>query len=240
MNKNEAQTGSLPDPHVGPLGERGLLFTFTPQQEQAVPLSVQQRVWALSAWLEERRQELRLHEIVPGMGNLLVVADPSTSGHASLADTLLSLWPTLRPLPGSGRTVEIPVHYGSGRGEDGDDDGPDLALVAAHTGLSVAEIIHRHSEATYQVYCLGFQPGFAYLAGLDPSLATPRRESPRVRTPAGSVAIGGNQTGIYPSSGPGGWQIIGRTSLVLFDPNRDSPSLLQPGDSVRFVPGGSS
>jgi len=239
MNKSEAQTGSLPDPHVGPLGECGLLFTFAPQQELTLPLplTVQQRVWALSAWLEERRQELRLREIVPGLGNLLVIADPSTS-RASLADTVLALWPTLQPLSGSGRMVEIPVQYGSGSCED--EDGPDLALVAAHTGLSVAEIIRRHSDAMYQVYCLGFQPGFAYLAGLDPVLATPRRDSPRVRTPAGSVAIGGNQTGIYPSHGPGGWQIIGRTSLVLFDPNRHSPALLQPGDSVRFVPGGST
>lgn len=215
-----------------------MLFTFAPQEEQAlplpVPLPVQQRVWALSAWLGEHREKFRLREIVPGMANLLLVTEP-TSSPASLSETVLELWPTLQPLPGSGRTVEIPVQYGTGI--DRNDDGPDIALVAAHTGLSVSEIIHRHSEATYQVYCLGFQPGFAYLAGLDPSLATPRRETPRVRTPAGSVAIGGNQTGIYPSTGPGGWQIIGHTSLVLFDPRRDSPSLLQPGDTVRFVGG---
>lgn len=218
-----------------------MLFTFAPQEQQAqplpVPLSVQQRVWALSAWLAERREKFRLREIVPGMGNLLVVTEP-TSSPASLSESVLELWPTLQPHPGSGRTVEIPVQYGTGSGDD--DDGPDMALVAAHTGLSVSEIIRRHSEATYQVYCLGFQPGFAYLAGLDPNLATPRRDTPRVRTPAGSVAIGGNQTGIYPSTGPGGWQIIGHTSLVLFDPSRHSPSLLQPGDSVRFVPGGNA
>lgn len=215
-----------------------MLFTFAPQEERAqpmpVPLSVQQRVWALSEWLTEHREEFRLREVVPGMGNLLVVANPASS-LAPLTDAVLAQWPTVQPRPESGRTVEIPVQYGSGSGED---EGPDMALVAAHTGLSVAEIIRRHSETTYQVYCLGFQPGFGYLAGLDPSLATPRRDTPRVRTPSGSVAIGGNQTGIYPSTGPGGWQIIGRTSLVLFDPSRDSPSLLQPGDSVRFVPGG--
>lgn len=196
---------------------------------------MQQRVWALSAWLSEHREELGLREIVPGMGNLLVVVDPASTHYTMLVDKVLSLWPTLKPLPGSGRTVEIPVRYGSGT--VGSDDCDDLAVVAMHTGLSVDEIIHRHSDAIYQVYCLGFQPGFAYLAGLDPSLATPRRNTPRVRTPAGSVAIGGNQTGVYPSAGPGGWQIIGQTTLALFDPNRDCPSLLQPGDSVRFVPG---
>lgn len=214
-----------------------MLFSFSPQEDsgQPVPLPVQQRVWALSAWLEQRREELGLREIVPGMGNLLIIADRASSHYDSLADSVLSLWPTLAPLPGSGRTVEIPVRYGSGSGEDAEDD---LAAVAAHTGLSIDEVIRRHSDATYQVYCLGFQPGFAYLAGLDPRLAMPRRDTPRVRTPAGSVAIGGNQTGVYPATGPGGWQIIGHTRLALFDPTRDNPSLLQPGDSVRFVPGG--
>ena len=128
----------------------------------------------------------------------------------------------------AGRVVEIPVRYGG-------DDGPDLADVAAHTGLTPEEVVRRHSAGTYTVYFLGFQPGFAYLGGLDPALATPRRTEPRLAVPAGAVGIGGEQTGVYPAAAPGGWQLIGRTELPLFLPERDPPSLLAPGDTVRFV-----
>lgn len=130
-----------------------------------------------------------------------------------------------------GRLVEVPVHYGGA-------EGPDIEGVARHTGLSVEALIERHSAVEYTVYFLGFQPGFAYLGGLDPALATPRRKEPRLHVPAGSVGIGGEQTGVYPTSSPGGWQLIGRTAEVLFDPNRERPSLLEPGDRVRFVPVG--
>lgn len=133
--------------------------------------------------------------------------------------------------PAFGRVIELPVQYGGA-------EGPDIEAVARHAGLSVASLIERHAATEYTVYFLGFQPGFAYLGGLDPALATPRRKEPRVRVPAGSVGIGGEQTGVYPMSSPGGWQLIGRTSTVLFDPDRDPPSLLEPGDRVRFVPVG--
>jgi KipI family sensor histidine kinase inhibitor len=123
--------------------------------------------------------------------------------------------------------IEIPVCYGG-------DCGPDLAEVAAHVGLHCDEVIARHSAAEYRVAMLGFAPGFPYLFGLDASLHLPRRASPRTRVPAGSVAIGGAQTGIYPRELPGGWQIIGRTPLTLFDPARDPPALLAPGQRVRF------
>ena len=107
--------------------------------------------------------------------------------------------------------------------------------LAQHAALDVDEVIARHTAATYRVAMLGFAPGFPYLFGLDPSLHMPRRANPRTRVPAGSVAIGGAQTGIYPSELPGGWQIIGRSPAVLFDVKRDPPSLLMPGDTVRFV-----
>ena len=128
-----------------------------------------------------------------------------------------------------GRLVELPVQYGGA-------EGPDIEGVARHVGLSVEALIERHAAIEYTVYFLGFQPGFAYLGGLDPALATPRRKEPRLHVPAGSVGIGGEQTGVYPTASPGGWQLIGRTAEVLFDPNRDPPSLLEPGDRVRFVP----
>jgi KipI family sensor histidine kinase inhibitor len=107
--------------------------------------------------------------------------------------------------------------------------------VARQSGLAREEVVRLHQSGEYTVFFLGFQPGFAYLGGMDRRLATARRKEPRLAVPAGSLAIGGEQTGIYPSASPGGWQLIGRTSVALFDPARDPPSLLLPGDSVRFV-----
>ncbi len=127
------------------------------------------------------------------------------------------------------REVSIPVHYG-------DEVGPDLSRVATHTGLSSEEIVRRHSGASYVVQAVGFAPGFPYLSGLDPALACPRRETPRLRVAPGSVGIGGAQTGIYPLASPGGWQLIGRTPVKLFDLAAESPALLRAGDRVRFVP----
>lgn len=131
--------------------------------------------------------------------------------------------------PDPGRRVEIPVRYGGA-------DGPDLVALAESAGLDVDEVIARHTAPEYRVAMLGFAPGFPYLLGLDPVLATPRHAQPRTRVPAGSVGIGGAQTGVYPRASPAGWQIIGRTQAVLFDATRKVPSLLQPGDRVRFVP----
>ena len=126
------------------------------------------------------------------------------------------------------RVIEIPVCYGAGFGEDFD-------AVAIELGLAPTELIARHSAPLYTVAMIGFAPGFPYLSGLDPTLALPRLATPRTRVPAGSVGIGGAQTGIYPRESPGGWRLIGRTPLTLFDPQRAAPSLLAPGDRVRFV-----
>lgn len=126
------------------------------------------------------------------------------------------------------RCVKIAVHYGG-------ENGPDLDAVAHHANLSVDEVVARHAAADYSVAMLGFAPGFAYLLGLDAALQMPRRAEPRTRVPAGSVAIGGAQTGVYPRELPGGWQLIGRTDCVLFDAERAPPNRLAPGDRVRFV-----
>ncbi|EFW2815306.1 5-oxoprolinase subunit PxpB [Shigella sonnei] len=145
-------------------------------------------------------------EAIPGMNNITVILRNPES-----------------------RFIEIPVVYG-GAG------GPDLAVVAAHCGFSEKQVVELHSSVEYVVWFLGFQPGFPYLGSLPEQLHTPRRAEPRLLVPAGSVGIGGPQTGVYPLATPGGWQLIGHTSLSLFDPARDEPILLRPGDSVRFVP----
>jgi inhibitor of KinA len=126
------------------------------------------------------------------------------------------------------RVVDIPVRYGG-------EDGPDLLEVAEYCGLTPEEVIRIHTSTLYPVHMIGFIPGFPYLGGLSPRIAAPRKAEPRMRVPAGSVGIAGNQTGIYPLESPGGWQLIGRTDTVLFDPHRDPPSLLKIGDRVRFV-----
>lgn len=216
---------TLTQPAVMPLGDNALLCSFAPP----ATLATQARVWAVAraarAWPQVR-------EVVPGMNNLTLVFDPLKADVEALEALLKAAWQKPDADQGGGNLVEIPVHYGGS-------DGPDLEAVAQHTGLSPAEVIERHTAADYVVFFLGFQPGFAYMGGLHDSLHTPRRAEPRLAVPVGSVGIGGEQTGIYPAASPGGWQLIGRTALVLFDPARDTPSLLAPGDRVRFTIAGS-
>ncbi|WP_344263069.1 5-oxoprolinase subunit PxpB [Actinomadura napierensis] len=163
-------------------------------------------------------------DVVPGEQTVLVVTDPSAD-----LDRLAARLPDL-PLPadaeGDAEPVEIPVVY----------DGEDLDEVARLTGLPRDEVVRRHASGSYTVAYLGFSPGFGYLTGLDPALHVARRESPRTAVPAGSVAIAGPYAAVYPSRSPGGWRLLGRSSLPLWDVTRDPPSLLRPGTRVRFVP----
>lgn len=178
-------------------------------------------------------------DIAPAYASILLRFDPATwddaSGHPPHAQVEHALRAVLAQ-PSSpaasvdqseSRIVEIPVCYGGTRG-------PDLEALAAHAGMGSAEVVARHAADVYTVAMLGFAPGFPYLLGLDPALCTPRRTTPRTRVPAGSVAIGGAQTGIYPRELPGGWNLIGRTPLALFDPRQAPPCLLSPADRVRF------
>jgi len=125
--------------------------------------------------------------------------------------------------------VEIPVCYGG-------EYGPDLEIVAKHNQLTADEVIKIHSDELYLIYMIGFAPGFPYLGGLSDKIATPRRQSPRLKIPAGTVGIAGNQTGVYPIETPGGWQLIGRTPLKLFNPESSTPTLLKAGNYIRFIP----
>jgi inhibitor of KinA len=208
---------------VVPLGDRALLI----QLGSTIDDETHRRVRAISARLKSSKVP-GLIEIVPAFASVAVHYDPARAPYVRFAEAvqaaLANLGDESLPAP---RTVEIPVRYGG-------EDGPDLAVVADAHGLSADDVVRLHSAATYRVYMLGFAPGFAYLGGLPESLATPRRAEPRTAVPAGSVGIGGSQTGIYPLTTPGGWQIVGRTSLTLFDPRRTPPTLLAIGDIVRF------
>lgn len=169
-------------------------------------------------------------ELTPAYTTVGVFFDPALTGFDAVKkeiERVLQDSERVKPRAGTGRTVEVPVCYE-------DEFAPDLREVAWHVGLSAQEVVQRHSAAMYRVNCVGFTPGFPYLSGLPAELATPRRAAPRPGIPAGSVAIGGTQTGIYPSKSPGGWNIIGRTPLSLFEVQREPPSLLQAGDRVRF------
>ncbi|MFC5569339.1 5-oxoprolinase subunit PxpB [Lysobacter yangpyeongensis] len=191
---------------------------------------VNARVHALRAHLLAQRPPW-LRDLVPAYASLGAFFDSSMIDADAVAQ-----WLAAHAAAGAEagaaatetRTVEIPVVYGG-------DAGPDLEAAAVELGMTPEEVVRRHAAALYTVAMIGFAPGFPYLLGLDPALALPRLATPRTSVPAGSVGIGGAQTGIYPNASPGGWRLIGRTRQVLFDPARDPPALLAPGDRVRFV-----
>lgn len=178
------------------------------------------RSLAVARELEERPPE-GLREFTMGFASALLEFEGKKPG----VDVVMERLRSLPNVACHGRLVEIPVVY----------DGEDLPEVARRTGLAADDVIARHSGRDYRVWLLGFAPGFPYLGVLDEALHLPRRDTPRPRIAAGSVAIAGAQTGIYPSESAGGWHIIGRTSATLFDPEAADPFLLRPGDTVRFV-----
>ncbi len=171
-----------------------------------------------------------VRDVVPAVASVGVHFDPLRTDHRHLQRAIRDgiEESDSETDPHEGALIDVAVVYGGACG-------PDLAAVARWSGCSEAEVVTRHTERTYRVYMLGFVPGFAYLGTTDPSIAAPRHATPRHRVAAGSVGIAGAQTGIYPLPTPGGWQIIGRTDAVLFDPTRTPAALLAPGDRVRFL-----
>lgn len=212
-----------------PAGDSAIAVEFG----REIDLNINNQVAAMRTVIEAAIDEGKLKgivELVPTYGSLLVMYDQLAVGYAGLIEQLKILAEGLEGVEIPDReVVEIPVVYGG-------EYGPDLGIVAQLNSLSEDEVIKRHSEAEYPIYMLGFVAGFPYLGGMDKSIAAPRKQTPRLKIPAGSVGIAGQQTGIYSVESPGGWQIIGRTPLKLYDADGEKPILLRAGQSIRFKP----
>ena len=212
-----------------PLGDQAVLLTFGQIIDETVHGNIQQTLQAIQAanfpWVID---------IVPSYTTICVYYDVvqialmyNQLPYKFVVDSLRAL--TIEEsTERHTRIIEIPVIYG-------DEGGPDLSYVASHCGLTEDDVILRHTSREYKVHMLGFLPGFPYLSGLDETIAVPRKEVPNALVRAGSVGIAGQQTGIYPLDSPGGWQIIGRTTLPLFDVTKTPPNTIQAGDTIKFV-----
>lgn len=216
-----------------PLGENAVIIEFGNDSS----LDIQQKVQAISSYLEEHPFKWMI-EYVPAFSTVTIFYDPfiimnNTKTEIPYDFVCYQLRHLLKTLTIGKqietRLVEIPVCYGG-------EFGPDIETVARINGLTTEEVIQIHSSAEYTVYMIGFAPGFPYLGGMSEKIAAPRLQSPRLKIPERTVGIAGKQTGIYPFETPGGWQLIGRTPLKLFQPNDEWPSLLKAGDKIRFKP----
>ena len=205
-----------------PLGDQAIVLSFGDVISEAINIQIRKVITCLENW-----SQAGVIEYVPAYTTITIYYDPLVITYQEL---LAALQITLQDISddfnyGSAKK-EIPVYY----------NGDDLAYVAQYNGLTEEEVIRIHCAREYRVYMIGFVPGFPYLGGMDSRIATPRKEVPRLRIEAGAVGIAGQQTGVYPMSTPGGWQIIGHTPLQLFNLNRENPSLLDVGDLVCFAP----
>jgi inhibitor of KinA len=211
-------------PKIVPLGDATLLIQFGDE----IDITLNQRVHALATVLDTSPIEGFI-ETVPAYGTLLIHYDPLVLTFAKISKwvhaKLDQVEDTKLRKP---RQIQVPVRYGG-------EFGVDLEFVSSNCGLSVEDVIQLHSARTYTVYMMGFTLGFPYMGKLDNAIVTPRLQTPRMRVSAGTVAIAGSQTGIYPIDSPGGWRLIGWTPLQLFDLESQSPFLFSPGDEVKFV-----
>jgi KipI family sensor histidine kinase inhibitor len=205
------------------IGSETNLVLFFPKP---ISLNKQKKCWALADIIETMPEVI---EVIIGMNTLSVFSHPLVwDEFKALQDKLTALLDEMPEKIIDGKHIEIPVHYGGKYG-------PDLAAMAASLEMSIDAVVDLHTSAIYTVYFIGFQPGFPYLGGLSESLHFPRHTTPRTQVPAGSVGIGGEQTGIYPFASPGGWQLLGQTDTALFDLTKDSPTLLSAGDTLCFT-----
>ncbi|MBD8071366.1 5-oxoprolinase subunit PxpB [Bacillus sp. PS06] len=216
-----------------PLGDQAVLIEFS----EEMSLEIHERIKQVSALLEHNQRDW-LIEIIPAFTTITVIYDPIVVFKKNrgcspfevvcdMLDEMINRVEVKEPMRSN--IIDIPVCY---EGELA----PDLEFVAASNKLTTQEVIKIHTSTEYTVYMIGFAPGFPYLGGMSENIAAPRKETPRLKIPAGSVGIAGLQTGIYPLETPGGWQIIGRTPIPLFQPTEDKPSLLSAGDKIKFTP----
>ena len=213
-------------PTISPVGDCAISIDFGQVIDPKINRHIRQTI--------ERIQELKLDgitELVPTYCALLIQYDAMLYSYSDICNLMEPLLEPSATDDANERVtvIEIPTVYGG-------EFGPDLGFVASHNNLSEDEVVSIHSGTDYLVYMLGFIPGFTYLGGMDPRIATPRLSSPRTLIPAGSVGIAGEQTGTYPSDSPGGWQIIGRTPVTMYDISKEQAALLSAGDYVRYVP----
>lgn len=207
------------------VGDRGVLAELGNSIDEAT----NRRVMELNQKVLSSKAE-GIIETVPAFSSLLVYYNPLITDYEQVSKYLLALQEAEeKEETNSGKLIEIPVCYGGIYG-------PDLSFVSKHTGLREDQVVHIHCGRDYRIYMLGFLPGFPYLGGMDPRINTPRLSTPRTVIPSGSVGIGGEQTGIYPMESPGGWRLIGRTPLRLFELQMGEDKLYKAGDSIRFVP----
>jgi inhibitor of KinA len=212
-------------PRIRISGDRVILVEFG----DAIDPAVNEKVRAMTTLLKSGLPE-GVEAVIPAYRNMSLLYDPLTTSPGKLLDTIVGLEARIREVAVQPpRVVEIPVLYGG-------EFGPDIRVVADRNGLTVEQVIAIHAGTDYPIYMIGFAPGFCYLGGLDNRIRTPRRKTPRTVVPGGSVGIAEAQTGMYPADSPGGWQIIGRTPLRLFAPERENPFLYEAGDRIRFIP----
>ena len=206
-------------------GDSSILIQFG----NSIDPDINARIAATVQLMKEQHIE-GVVDIIPAFCSLLINYDPRVISYDEMKtrmEKILSI--EIAAGARKKKVYEIPVCYGG-------EFGPDLPTIAEHAGLSEQEVIDIHSSTDYLIYMLGFLPGFTYLGGLDERIHTPRLANPRIRIPAGSVGIGGSQTGIYPMDSPGGWQLMGMTPVKTYDPDREVPILVEAGDYIRFVP----
>lgn len=215
----------MKEPKIVAHGDASLLITW----EQTIDPEINRKVTLLVHLIKDQKIE-GVIDFIPAFCSLVINYDPRVIKFKIIKEkikTLLNI--DVKTENTRKRVFEIPVCYGG-------EYGPDIDFIAKNARLSVDEVIKRHCSTDYLIYMLGFLPGFSYLGGLDESIHTPRLDNPRKAIPAGSVGIGGSQTGIYPLESPGGWQLLGRTPIKTYDPNREVPILFEAGDYIRFVP----
>ena len=215
----------MPDIRILTAGDSALLIEFGKE----INPETNRKITALVQLMREQHIE-GIVDVIPAFCSLLINYDPRVLSYEELKERMEHLLKMETKTEATRKRIfEIPVCYGG-------EYGPDIENIAEHAGLSVEEVIKIHSSKDYLIYMLGFLPGFTYLGGLDERIHTPRLASPRLKIRAGSVGIGGSQTGIYPLDSPGGWQLMGMTPVRTYDPERQTPILVEAGDYIRFIP----